>query len=271
MMLIRGCLWQSIVVSSCILLGMAWNVQVVISWDHEGGDECQSDLHCLNGGECMSATLVADFKHCHCRDGFSGPRCSDILCPLTCQNGGSCQRIVEGQFEGGSGFVRLDSKASSPSSNPGDFECKCHGYFVGPLCETSYINCGHYHRCFNGGVCVHDDDNNSNQSVRCSCLDGYDGEHCEVGVVVVQEGEQLKTNSKRKGRIAALVICGLITALAVIYAPTLIPNGTNGSLKFVIIQRTKKAFRVSTSISRKPCDGTKKSSDTTSETSYELT
>ncbi len=76
MMLIRGCLWQSIVVSSCILLGMlAWNVQVVISWDHhEAGDECQSDLHCLNGGECMSgATLVADFKHCHCRDGFSGP------------------------------------------------------------------------------------------------------------------------------------------------------------------------------------------------------
>jgi hypothetical protein len=291
--------WQStILISSFILLTGGWcnnSLQVVHSLDHPhassvvlSGDECQFDFHCLNGGVCIldtSTTILGssaeeedeshNFKRCRCNDGFSGLRCANVVCPLLCQNGGSCQSTVRnGQL--GSGLQ---------DSSDNNFECKCHGYYTGPVCEIPYVNCGRSRRCYNGGICVqqHDETNTNETGRRCTCRDGFEGERCEDGVVVVaqengEDGEQqsqtVSTTSNRKGRITALVICGLLVCSAIIfYAPTFIHTGTMRSLQFNIIERTKDtAVRIPTHIRRKQqCDPTWQAGHIAIETSLELT
>lgn len=234
--------WRSILIAALLLTELVGHVTLVHSWEHGGGgDECQSDYHCLNGGKCMDANLVTDFKHCHCADGFSGPRCSSS-CPLQCQHGGLCEH----RFMGGVGdvtpstaVVHQDQPASSRSGNSDDFKCKCSGYFAGPLCEIPYTNCGNHQRCFNGSVCVYGDETNPSQSTGCSCTESFGGDsNCQDRTDVLPKGGRWNKRLTRKGRVAALVLSGLLVSLILFYAPVLLSTRTSRPVKFIFIETT---------------------------------
>lgn len=144
--------------------------------------------------------------HCHCKDGFSGPRCGHH-CPYDCKNGGYCTVTPQGEA---SDLVFLDPE-------PDDFMCKCFGRFSGPLCETPYLNCGENERCFNGGVCVLDDTDGKRQ---CNCPDGWDGDSCESenGQSKQKFGETLTKTKQGKAGLAVIGILLVAVAVAAMLA-----------------------------------------------------
>ena len=131
---------------------------------------------CLNGGKCINtkddgSDVVVEYKRCECAEGYSGPHCSRH-CPLQCQNGGYCTVNPRGGARG--------DQDQKPSHRPTDFICKCHGYFMGTLCEIPYANCGNQVQCLHGGTCVANSDEDASHS--CHCPAEYTGDSCETAV-----------------------------------------------------------------------------------------
>jgi hypothetical protein len=145
-------------------------------------DLCTMNQQCLNGGKCVDANESVAYKHCECAEGYSGPHCSRH-CPLQCQNGGYCTFNPRGGARG--------DQDQNPSHRPSEFICKCHGYFMGTLCEVPYTNCGNQVQCLNGGTCV---TNSEDGSHSCQCPEEYTGEVCETPLP--KEEEAVLTSSE---------------------------------------------------------------------------
>jgi hypothetical protein len=194
-----------------------WHVQLILClyWFHmtlaewtPTTDICNVDSHCLNGGKCMPANDVTNFRHCHCQDGFSGPRCSRF-CPFDCQNGGYCRVTPLGAATG--------LREPSGPYNPDNYMCKCFGHFTGSLCEIPYSNCGDEERCYNGGRCVLGED----MVHRCSCPQGYGGNSCETPVAVKADSEIVT----EEGKIVITVLSIMLLFL--------------GATLFILVQRKR--------------------------------
>jgi hypothetical protein len=151
----------------------------------------------------MPANDVTNFRHCHCQDGFSGPRCSRF-CPFDCQNGGYCRVTPQGGASG------RQEQTGPYSSN--DYTCKCFGHFTGLLCETPYENCGDEERCYNGGQCVVGED----MIHRCTCPRGYGGESCETHVAVKAEPEALPEEGIVAITVLAIMVLMMGAALFIL-------------------------------------------------------
>ena len=237
--MISGRLLQTVLVTVVLLADLNGPVELVHSWEQEGNDECQSDFHCLNGGTCMPADPVTNFKHCLCNNGFSGLRCSNN-CPLLCQNGGLCQRRNDGGGSDGTSLAFRQNLPTSSSSSidPNDFECKCRGYFTGPLCEISYANCGNHQRCFNGGVCVYHNETTPLPPAECSCTEGFGGDNCQDRVVVLQAGGKVDKTWTPKAWIAIFLSIGSVLFFMAILCSVILSNRAKGPPTFTPLETT---------------------------------
>jgi hypothetical protein len=173
----------------------------VSAWE-PSSDICTIDSHCLNGGNCMPANEVTSFKHCHCKDGFSGPRCSRF-CPYDCMNGGYCTVTPQGDAIG--------LQEQTPTYDPEDYMCKCFGHFTGKLCDIPYTNCGDEERCYHGGQCLLGED----MKHKCSCPGGFTGDSCETTVQGLQ-GEKMTEQGRKTMLVSSILVVILGAGLVLI-------------------------------------------------------
>ena len=170
---------------------------------------CTLDAHCLHGGLCKNPDSNSTSRHCHCKEGFSGPRCSHY-CPYSCQNGGYCSVTPLGESKG------LTEQSNAYEFNPEDYICKCFGRFTGTLCETPYVNCGESGRCFNGGACKLQGDSPIR---KCACPRGFAGESCELKIEDIESGltpsSVLGSTKELFGFIAILAMIAFVLAAIV--------------------------------------------------------
>jgi len=178
-----------------------------------GSGEC--DMVCRNGGKCQfgintkrfskessfsegKLTDVGEYfyQHCVCKKGFFGYSCEskhetcgddDIRDELSkaeaaehyCHHGGTCVDMfaVGSHFKGQTSSERYTCDCSAGN------ELFANVAFAGKYCEVQSTSiCSDRKDDFNGkqfcanyGSCV----GNSNRVFRCSCPDGYTGDHCE--------------------------------------------------------------------------------------------
>lgn len=163
---------------------------------------CLDDTDCQNGGKCQFAEHGIQHKHCHCTDGFSGPRC-DQHCPLKCQNGGYCTVTPTGGAQG----LLVHGFDDYYNFDQDDFECKCNGHFGGTYCEVPYKVCGKAERCYNGGKCIFDQNDLKH---KCQCSNGFGGDSCTTKV------DNLTTDESSKS-ISTLLVLFLILGGLLMY------------------------------------------------------
>jgi hypothetical protein len=171
------------------------------------GDVCTLNEHCMNAGKCVSASEEMGYRHCVCKEGFSGPRCSRY-CPLNCENGGYCTVKPRG------GALGADEQ--TPTYVESGYMCKCFGHFTGRSCETPYINCGDRKKCFNGGECKSKDDLDFSADQPCRCQPSYQGPSCETEKIPFEEiieTENVKVEKGGKWTLSILSVCVLVMVL----------------------------------------------------------
>ena len=56
------------------------------------------------------------------------------------------------------------------------FSCQCFENFIGSRCETNLCD---YLKCENGGICIVEYNDLGNFQLKCDCLYGFDGDHCQ--------------------------------------------------------------------------------------------
>lgn len=98
---------------------------------------------------------------CQCLPGYNGSLCENDLCSyLNCENGGTCQRLLNGQAQ-----------------------CLCTSHWKGLRCEQDVNECEKNQTsiCLNGGVCI-----NNPGGYKCRCSENYLGEHCEQKHICLQ-------------------------------------------------------------------------------------
>lgn len=172
------------------------------------GGVCTMDQHCINGGKCEPANDVIDHRHCVCKDGFSGSRCSRY-CPLECQNSGYCTIKPKGGA--------LGDREQTPTYHISDYMCKCPAKFSGDLCEIPYTNCGDQTRCYHGGECLgtlttttttNEQDDLSVVNEPCRCLPGYTGVSCEIVIPDYEEevGKFQVTTPAGKWNLSSVIL-----------------------------------------------------------------
>ena len=158
-------------------------VAVLLFWGHgptmafaTALDTCEQDQDCYHGGECKAVDGTGS-KNCVCQEQYSGLRC-ERFCPLPCANGGRCMERKEDSLhyleDFPEGMEDMD-KNLTPYLN--DYMCHCKGLFTGHLCNIPYTNCGDMTRCYFGGECRKDTENEP-----CKCPGGYSGSFCEAVV-----------------------------------------------------------------------------------------
>ncbi len=114
---------------------------------------------CQYGGECEYSNISK--KHvCTCEAGYIGEFCSYVYKP--CPNG-SCDSA---------GTLECIQNSTD------DIVCVCKPDYSGPSCVINVWNSCEHNECYNNGTCA--DDNNG--TFRCTCLDGFYGRNCEVGI-----------------------------------------------------------------------------------------
>ncbi|EGT59406.1 CBN-CRB-1 protein [Caenorhabditis brenneri] len=146
-------------------------------------DRACSRNTCLNGGTCTVNDETRMFQ-CECPQGFSGLLCQDN-CSLHCLHG-NCLKGTFGEetcqcSEGWMGslcdILVTDAQKCTPQC---DDEERCtKGADGSYFCQntTSPVSSCTTHTCENNGTCV-----TENGNAKCSCVNGFVGEHCETDV-----------------------------------------------------------------------------------------
>ena len=109
------------------------------------------DLSCENGG----TPDVLGCTACHCPAGYSGTHCGDDIdeCSTseTCSMNGVC------------------------TNSAGGFSCSCFAGYTGGRCQINIDECSEgTHDCLNGATCI-----DEAPGYRCSCREGTGGQKCE--------------------------------------------------------------------------------------------
>jgi hypothetical protein len=137
-------------------------------------DACNENVKCLNGGNCVTGGS-SSFHYCQCPEYYSGSRC-ERYCPLHCKNSGQCQRITSA----------VTPSAYMHDTDTNHYFCNCKGFFVGDMCETSYVVCSNGAKCYNQGTCVPHKTQSATWwflaafQTTCACPVGYSGHFCEI-------------------------------------------------------------------------------------------
>ncbi|OAF71325.1 Epidermal growth factor-related protein 1 [Intoshia linei] len=116
---------------------------------------------CERNGKCEQISF--DMFICHCKDGWTGPRCLDDLneCELNpCFHNGKCRNLLA------------------------DFECECPPQWHGKTCELSMKPCVS-HKCLHAIECIV----TGNYTYKCVCLEGYTGADCEKKINYCENNE----------------------------------------------------------------------------------
>ncbi|KRZ06787.1 Protein jagged-1b, partial [Trichinella zimbabwensis] len=128
------------------------------------GDDCSMLCNATASLPCQSKELPCTMgwtgKHCN-------SRCTEPDICLDCSldsNAEDCSHCVP-HPDCINGYCKL----------PG--QCICHPGWTGPFCDILDVICNTENTCFNGGVCVNEDD-----SYKCICLIGYTGQRCETRI-----------------------------------------------------------------------------------------
>jgi len=210
---------QTAVLTFVLLAERCWGFEVIQSEQERllEGDTCRDNTDCRNNGVCQEPTMVTRHRHCHCFDGFSGQRCTQF-CPFACQNGGICTKKMVDEI--GEIFVEETNELDNTryEYDPNNYMCKCHGYFVGKLCEIPYVNCGQNRRCFNGGECVYDDDPSSaapNTVIGCSCPEAFTGDFCQDSVDLTQLNVDYESLLSKEDKISVSLMMFMIALFGV--------------------------------------------------------
>ncbi|XP_065815558.1 protein eyes shut homolog [Labrus bergylta] len=115
---------------------------------------CEASNPCENGAVCVEEMDQDHFPlgfRCHCRRGFTGPRCEinvDECSSSPCFHG-FCYDVVDG------------------------FYCLCNPGYAGPRCEQDIDDCVHS-LCSSNSVCK-----DLHLSYECVCHPGWEGEFCQ--------------------------------------------------------------------------------------------
>ncbi|KAM6956330.1 protein eyes shut homolog [Aplochiton taeniatus] len=118
---------------------------------------CEANNPCENGAACVEELGQAHFPlgfRCHCRRGFTGPRCEINLdeCSSNPCLHGFCYDVVDG------------------------FYCLCNPGYVGVRCEQDIDDCVS-NMCSNNSTCM-----DLHLSYECQCREGWEGEFCQQEV-----------------------------------------------------------------------------------------
>ena len=142
---------------------------------------------------------------CHCLDGFTGPKCEvniDECATNPCQNGAQCVDgtaqytcICEPGFEGLQCETDINEcEVYSPCQNGAmcldkvdDYFCTCQQGFGGKNCSVPLTGCSDL-TCLNGGTCTPYLIGETDHRFNCSCMNGYDGERCQLSTTMSFNG-----------------------------------------------------------------------------------
>ncbi|KRX26168.1 Delta-like protein 4 [Trichinella nelsoni] len=141
--------------------------------EHYYGDDCS--MLC-NG----TASMSCQSKELPCTMGWTGKHCNTPICANSCTAGCTEPDIcldcsLDSNAEDCSHCVPHPDCINGYCRLPG--QCICHPGWTGPFCDILDVICNTDNACFNGGVCVNEDD-----SYKCICLIGYTGERCETKI-----------------------------------------------------------------------------------------
>eukprot|EP00057_Strongylocentrotus_purpuratus_P022288 XP_011676762.1 PREDICTED: fibropellin-3-like [Strongylocentrotus purpuratus] len=152
-------------------------------------DECGRGNPCLNGASCIN---TPGSYTCECADGYTGNNCeSGIGGCAAGWYGANCDLDID---ECGRGNPCLNG--ASCINTPGSYTCECADGYTGNNCETGIggcaagwygancdldiDECGRGNPCLNGASCI-----NTPGSYTCECADGYTGNNCESGTLML--------------------------------------------------------------------------------------
>lgn len=150
------------------------------------------NITCLNNGTCVNIPNTNQTT-CLCTPGYSGLFCQTEIneCASSpCQNGGSCQPLVNSYqctcsygYSGSQCQSLLNLCTSFPCLNGGScvsgflsYNCTCAPGYSGLFCQTDIDECTSQ-PCVNSGSCV-----DGINSYICTCPAGYSGSHCQTNI-----------------------------------------------------------------------------------------
>ncbi|KRY39623.1 Delta-like protein 4 [Trichinella spiralis] len=141
--------------------------------EHYYGDDCSMLCNATSSLSCQSKELP-------CTMGWTGKHCNTPICASSCTAGCIEPDIcldcsLDSNAEDCSHCVPHPDCINGYCRLPG--QCICHPGWTGPFCDILDVICNTDNACFNGGVCVNEDD-----SYKCICLIGYTGERCETKI-----------------------------------------------------------------------------------------
>ncbi|KRY15505.1 Delta-like protein 4 [Trichinella patagoniensis] len=141
--------------------------------EHYYGDDCSMLCNATTSMSCQSKELP-------CTMGWTGKHCNTPICANSCTAGciepDMCLDCsLDSNAEDCSHCVPHPDCINGYCRLPG--QCICHPGWTGPFCDILDVICNTDNACFNGGVCVNEDD-----SYKCICLIGYTGKRCETKI-----------------------------------------------------------------------------------------
>ncbi|KRY52211.1 Protein jagged-1b [Trichinella britovi] len=141
--------------------------------EHYYGDDCSMLCNATTSVSCQSKELP-------CTMGWTGKHCNTPICANSCTAGciepDMCLDCsLDSNAEDCSHCVPHPDCINGYCRLPG--QCICHPGWTGPFCDILDVICNTDNACFNGGVCVNEDD-----SYKCICLIGYTGKRCETKI-----------------------------------------------------------------------------------------
>lgn len=147
------------------------------------GDRCEIPNehfkdHCYNGGTVSAESPYSLFRHCNCKEGYTGPWCRDCE-TLKCQNNGVCKLDGNNKpscecsigYKGKFCEISACGVHGKPTVMTDGIHCECILGFTGPKCEID-LCAGH---CQNNGVC-----RMGTKEPECVCPEFYVGRRCQV-------------------------------------------------------------------------------------------
>mmetsp|Transcript_21392 Transcript_21392/g.34515 ORF Transcript_21392/g.34515 Transcript_21392/m.34515 type:complete len:911 (-) Transcript_21392:593-3325(-) len=145
---------------------------------------CFGGRSCNNNGNCIHTE-----GYCQCYNGFSGPGCAEIACPV-CHHGGSCNKETgkctcpmdaEGNVYMGDDCLKIDCKpfqgtgercSGRGACNFDTGVCTCDKGFLGRHCEQLLCGPDLDNDCYGRGICDY-------PSGECNCYKGFHGKFCQ--------------------------------------------------------------------------------------------
>ena len=165
------------------------------------GDLSACLSNCSNQGICILDSLMNTYI-CQCNQYRNGLSCQSDTRPCSsgpCLNNGTCLNL---------------------NLNSTEFECQCKLNYYGVFCENKIDLCQNQ-TCSNNGYCFI----NNTQPI-CKCLNGYNGDTCEL--------EKVSVKILRVVRTSSILICGSTIGFTIFLVVS------NDIWNFFLIKKKKK-------------------------------